>query len=174
MRVFTTVEFQLESTCVATSWSGTPSARGLCLARRRPRGRLKIGEIRGVAESWQHLLAGFDWWGRIHGDPRPRVAVYSLPPRGYFIKVARELRSPVRSFAASRATISGTGRRHLYSPARESNIPLRVLLRARLVQTYVPHQSHFGTLRVTYGPTVFQCFQACATATLPQIPLKTE
>jgi hypothetical protein len=37
----------------------------------------------------------------------------------------------------------------------------------------VPDQSHFGTLRVTYGPTVFDCFQAWATATLPQIPLKT-
>ncbi len=98
--------------------------------------------------------------------------VFSPPRAGTSIEVARELRLPVWLFAVSRATISGTGRRHLYSLTRESNILLRVLLQARHVQTYVPDQSRFGTLRVMYGPTVFQCFQAWATATLPQIPPK--
>ncbi len=48
---------------------------------------------------------------------------------------------------------------------RKLTIPLRA--RHVQIQTYVPDQSQYGTLRVKYGPTVFfDCFQAWATATL--------
>ncbi len=55
--------------------------------------------------------------------------------------------------------------RVVYSPPPTRGYFARELSRARVdysiagsVQTYVPDQSHFGTLRVTYGPTVFECF----------------
>jgi hypothetical protein len=115
------------------------------------------------------MLQGRALWALAYNcrsTPPPRVRGLLWNRRGRqcghtSIEVARELRSPVWSFAASGVTISDTGRRHLYSLPRESNF--FCCERGTYVWT---DQSQFGTLRVTYGPTVFQCFQAWATATL--------